>query len=488
MAELFLQLTVSFFMTPFIIASIGDRLYGFWILAGTLLGYYGLLELGLGTAVSRYVARAVGKNDSAEINHIVNTSLAIYSRLSLVILLITAVVSLSRPPFLKSAAELQLFRAVVPVLGVSIAVGFFLKVFRGILVSYLRYDLSSTASIAKLAAANTAVYFSLKAGGGVISLTLITFLTNLLEYALLFFFARKVFPGLRLGRQFFLRARVNTLFGYSATSLVAQIADLVRCRLDYLVIAWVLDMKSVAYYAVGMRLIDYFYQFVRNSVGLAKPIYSRYEGEGNYELIRERFCDMTRMSVMAAVFIGASLFFYGKPFILRWMGARFESSYYVALILTAGWTLELMQSPTSGLLYGLSKHHYFAVAHPIEAALNFGLSIWLAHYYGIYGVALGTAVPMIIFRLAVQPRFVCRTVGLNLREYYLNVIAVPAVKTLAPLAAYFFFMKGFLRPEYPPLLMIAAAQGVLFSVWAYFFILGKKVRIILKNSLAVTYA
>jgi sulfotransferase family protein len=39
---------VAFFLTPFVIHSLGDRMYGFWALAAVFIGYYGVMDLGLG--------------------------------------------------------------------------------------------------------------------------------------------------------------------------------------------------------------------------------------------------------------------------------------------------------------------------------------------------------------------------------------------------------------------------------------------------------
>ena len=51
------QLAVSLVMLPFIVDCLGDRMYGFWSLAWSIIGYFGFLDFGIGAAVSRYIAR-----------------------------------------------------------------------------------------------------------------------------------------------------------------------------------------------------------------------------------------------------------------------------------------------------------------------------------------------------------------------------------------------------------------------------------------------
>src|SRR5437016_14076512 len=80
---------VSLLITPVVIHTLGDRLYGIWALVGACIGYYGLLELGLSTAISGYVAAAVGAADHAECNRVVNTALLIRLGLGLLVLAVT---------------------------------------------------------------------------------------------------------------------------------------------------------------------------------------------------------------------------------------------------------------------------------------------------------------------------------------------------------------------------------------------------------------
>ncbi|HEV2246346.1 MAG TPA: hypothetical protein VGW37_06805 [Terriglobia bacterium] len=61
-----IAVVVAFFLTPFVIHSLGDRMYGFWTLAAAFVGYYGLMDLGLSSAVNRYIAGAAGVSPVAD--------------------------------------------------------------------------------------------------------------------------------------------------------------------------------------------------------------------------------------------------------------------------------------------------------------------------------------------------------------------------------------------------------------------------------------
>ncbi|HEX9812774.1 MAG TPA: hypothetical protein VGA88_11925, partial [Burkholderiales bacterium] len=67
---LFANVAVAFYLMPFIIHSIGDRWYGMWTLVGTFMGYYGFLDLGLSIATQRFLAGALGRDDSESVNQV----------------------------------------------------------------------------------------------------------------------------------------------------------------------------------------------------------------------------------------------------------------------------------------------------------------------------------------------------------------------------------------------------------------------------------
>src|SRR5574337_330130 len=72
-----LNVALAFFMMPFILHSLGDRMYGIWIMIGAVMGYSAYLDFGLSSGVSRFISRAIGRNDADEVNGIVNTSFQI---------------------------------------------------------------------------------------------------------------------------------------------------------------------------------------------------------------------------------------------------------------------------------------------------------------------------------------------------------------------------------------------------------------------------
>jgi O-antigen/teichoic acid export membrane protein len=479
---MFLQIAVTFVMTPMIIHSLGDRMYGFWILIGTFLGYYGLLDFGLSSAVSRFLSRSVGLEDVEESNRVVNTSLIMFSLIGVLVLLLSLLAIALCGFLVHNPDEVVLFRKIVMLLGVSMAIGFPMRVFGGVLEANLRYDLTTYISILRLLAANTCIWFSLRHGYGIYALAVVSFFGSIAENILQCVFARLIMPDLMIGRRFFSKGMVRQLFGYSGKTFIAQLGDLLRFRLDSMVVAGFLSVGLVTYYSVGSRFVEYFMQIMTSAVGMMAPVFSQYEGRGDYESIRRNFLHVTKFAVILSVFIGSGIIFYGNPFIQRWMGPGFDSSYQVAVILTVAYTVALMQTPGIGLLYGISKHHFYSVANMAEGILNLVLSLILVKHYGIYGVALGTAIEMLIFKLVIQPVFICRSIGMDVSVYYVKTILWTTVKSIVPLGLFYYAISGMVKADYVSITTLACIQLIIFIPFAYCFLLGNQEKQMIKQA------
>lgn len=466
-----LGLFVTLIMAPIIIHSLGDRAYGLWIIIGTFFGYYNLLDLGLSSAVSRYLSRAVGQNNVSEITKVTATAFFLFAGIGIVALVLSIGVVVFADCFVEVSAEVHLFRLLVLLLGFGVAVGFPARAFEGVLTSYLRYDLSAYASAVRLLLVNAVMYLFLRNGYGILTVAIINVCGSLLEYAILFYFARRTFSGLSLSPAYFRAEMAGPFFSYSWKTLLATLADILRFRVDAIIIAAYLNLALVTYYSVGVKLVDYFASIITTVIGILMPVFSRYESDSDWDSIRATFLSSTKVATILSVFIGASMLFYGKPFMQRWMGSEFSSSYYVMVILCVPSIVALMQNPSIGLLYGISKHHYYAISNGCEGIFNLVLSLILVRYYGIYGVALGTAVEMLVFKLLIQPFFVCRVIGLPVHRYYLETLLLTTLKTLAPLLIYFYFVRNIVSATYSSIGSLGMAQIVLFLPIVYFLLL-----------------
>jgi|CXWL01.1.fsa_nt_gi O-antigen/teichoic acid export membrane protein len=482
-AELCVVLASYVVVTPVIVHALGDRLYGFWTLLGAFIGYYGLMDFGLSSAAARYLSQSLGKEDLDDLNGVANTAFFLFSLIGAAVLLLAALIAWACPAFVSDPSEVALLRRIILMTGVATAIGFPLRVYTGVLTAYLRYDVIAYLSIAKAVLSNAAICWLLWWGEGIMAVAAVSVAASLLQNAAVYASCRARYPRVRIIPFRYDPAKVRLMFQYSWKTFVCQLGDVLRFRLDSLLIAGFLNVGLLTPFSIGVRLVDGLCYVVHNSVGMMIPVFSRYEGRGDYDAIRSALLKVTRLSSLLSAFVGFSVIFYGRSFMLRWLGPGFDSSYIVAAILCVGFLFELPQTPGVQLLYGLSRHQYYAVLYVCEGVVNLILSLIFLKRYGMYGVALGTAVEMVVFKLLVQPAYICRVIGLPLKEYLGDMIVGTLVKSAVPLGIYFFLIKDLLLPDYTRLAACVAVQALVFAPAAYFFILSETERRFISHAL-----
>ena len=85
-STVFSMLTL-FILTPFIIKHLGAEEYGIYVILGTLIGFLGIMDLGLGGATIYYVANYYKKHDFNGLNSVFSATFWVYFILGVILLI-----------------------------------------------------------------------------------------------------------------------------------------------------------------------------------------------------------------------------------------------------------------------------------------------------------------------------------------------------------------------------------------------------------------
>jgi O-antigen/teichoic acid export membrane protein len=428
---------VALYIMPFVVHAVGDRWYGIWALVGSIMGYYSLLDLGIQSATQRFLAVALGKSEIREVHTIIFTSLILLSIAGLVAILISIGISAIVPQFITDPVEIKTFQLILLILGVNVALTLLLAVFTGTITAHARYDLTSLIVIGKLAIQTTLTILLINRGHGIVALAIITLVTNIIGGASTVWTASHLIGGLRLTRKYFRRHHVSELLNFGVYAFISRVAYIVRFGIDNLVISAFLNLSLVTHYAIAARLAGFFQSFMISSLGVMTPVFAAHLGSGEIEKIRTKFLQATRIGAIISMSVAGAILIFGKPFINTWMGQEYSDAYLPLVFLVMSLSIACLQIPSTNLLYALAKHKFHAIMNVLEALVNLLLSIILVRSYGILGVAIGTAVPMMVTRLFVYPVYVCSQIKVFSSTYYFEVFRIVAWTGAAQLPLWF---------------------------------------------------
>jgi len=473
--NLFATAASAFFLMPFIVHHLGDRLYGFWSLAAAFIGYYFVLDFGLSSAVSQYICIAIGKNDPTECRVVFNMALRIQLILGCVVLLVTAGIAAAAPWFCKSPADAALFWRVIAILGVNVAIGFPTRVYYSLLEAELRFDIQSALAILGLALRTGLSVLVILKGGAVLALAWMTLLSTLPVVAFQIWFARREAPWARIDFSPIDVAKVKPLFSYSVYTFLSTIGDLVRFQLDPVVIASFVGLAAVTHYRVASVFTTNYISLIVCAIGMIQPVLSRLHGARDKDGLDKVFFFATRVSLCMSIFVGFSLIFWGKPVISRWMGRSYEDAYWPLVVLSLAVLLDVGQCPSISLLYATFKHRFYTYLNFGEAVINLVFSLLLAKPLGILGVALGTLIGAFFIRLVAQPYWVCKVSGLHYGDYmkFLGNTILRCgflMGTVIAVSAW-----GF-KPSYPLLVSSAILATAIYAVGSWLLVFNRRER------------
>ena len=463
-----INIVVAFFIMPFIIHSIGDRMYGFWNLVGYFIGFYGLLDLGLTGAVSRYIAGSIGENNPLNSNYYINTSLFLFSIIGVIIIIISVIIALFSFSICDNPADADLFMKTILILGISTGISFPVRSFKGILTALLRFDLLSIFQLVTLILRTGLIYYYLNRGYGVLALSVITFITSLFEMILIIYFAFKKSDFLKLRVKYIQGQFMKKLFSYSIFSFIAKITDQLRFNIDGFVITAFIGLEAVTIYAIASQIIRYFSSLMISIIGVIQPYFSILHGRNKDDNIKHLFLFMTKISIYISCFVCFGFLLWGKQFIIRWIGVDYVESYKCLVILAASTTIAMMQLPSVNLIYATSKHKFYSATNSIEGITNLILSLILVKPFGIVGIALGTALPMALIKILIQPYYICKILKIQRLFYYKMVLKNLLVVILSLVVPYFISIN-YIKPDYFILIINAILSFILYIIFIYTF-------------------
>ena len=260
----------------------------------------------------------------------------------------------------------------------------------------------------------------------------------------------------------------RSLFSFGIYAFITSIADKLRFGKDDLVLAAFASLSVVTHYTIAVRVADYLLQALGSLLGIMTPIFARSFAERTHDRLREQFLSASRVGALLGCCAGGACIVFGRPFIELWMGPAYLDAYIPLVLLVFAMTIDAMQIPTVNALFAVAKHRFFAWMTAADGIVNVLLSILLVRHYGMVGVAMGTAIPMIITKLVVQPWYVTRALGIDLGVYVRSVLVPALVLGLIQVPLALVIMRCRIA-SYPQLVLLALVS------YACVFVLATRV-------------
>lgn len=415
----------SFLLAPLMLDRLGLAQFGVWAVTGALAQYARLLDLGVTSSISRFVALydAEGNRRAIEETIGIGVLTAIGVTLAMLVAAVAAAPLVQQVLGVIDTGEMRV--VLVSAAGIAGA-NLLAAVVSAVPIGLRKMGPPNVANtfdnvvnfvasgVALLLSTRLDVYALANLGAAVVGLVFAV-------VALAWVWARPY-----LGRP--TRSRGKTIIGFGVKSQLVTVADLVNVQTDKLIIAAILGPRTAGAYEIGNRVVQGVLSLGLLTVSAMIPTATADLVKRGRQVISEYVGRYTVRSVSIAFLLFGSVCV-SAPYLLEaWLGKVPPDAVAIIGVLSFSFAVNLTTGVPMTLLVADGHPGMVAQTAVLLVALNLGATLAAAPVFGFWGVLLATVAAQIITSTIFVIRF-HRRYGLGFGPF-LEAVAKPAAVTL----------------------------------------------------------
>jgi O-antigen/teichoic acid export membrane protein len=408
---------IGLILLPFNVSHLGPSAYGLWALTTSVTWFFGVLDLGYGGALVKFIAQYRALRDRSALNEILSTIALVFTGLGALCFAVTALLAWRVGTLFNIAPEQErTAQHVLLIVGAYLSIRFPLSVYGAVVYGFQRYYLNNAVRVGVslvVAGVNVAV---LGAGYGLVTLVAALTAIRVASLGLFTWNAYRVFPGLRVRPTLFRRARLTEVTSFSVYMFVLDWSAKLNYSSDTLVIGAMLDTTAVAVWTVGLRLSQVAQQLTSQLSSALFPVVVDSDASQRQDRLQIILLEGTKLSLAFAVPLCVGVIMLAAPLIRSWVGAGFAASVLPTQILVAVVLVRISTASAALILRGAGQHRLLTYTNLTTAVVNILLTVVLIRPFGLIGVALGTMIPVTLASALVLYPAACRRVGLPVTQ------------------------------------------------------------------------
>jgi O-antigen/teichoic acid export membrane protein len=448
------NMVISFFLSPFIVNSLGDLYFGLWVTLIQFTSYMYLLDFGIRNTVVHRTAQAVGGKRHSTLVYVIKSSMRLSTAIALLTLVASGILALVVPMFLGLEPDVEAeARIVIFISGFTIAIAIWNNPNEGIIRGFGLFLLANSFGFFTLTLRTALTVILLLQGYKIVALAIAQLTVSIIHVIFIRYMAARHLQkrGFRKGRRPLTRLRfiamARSVWNYSWSILIDNISQKVIFTSDTIVISTILSVPLVTFYAIANQLVEYLRRLIDSSMQVIIPIASEITGARHNNDLKGLLIQSTRFTAWFSLPILVMYIVVGDTFVGLWMGPKYADPVRpILMTLAITQILAVQHYGITVVMRSLEKHKIIAHLRSGEAIVNVILSVILAKQIGLIGVALGTAISHSIVTAIILPRIVTRELNIS----YLSFIMPAYFKTAiicALIAGLAHWMNVYYTPE-----------------------------------------
>jgi O-antigen/teichoic acid export membrane protein len=425
---------LGLWLTPFLLHRVGQREYGLWLVAGQLLGYLVLLDLGVLAILPREVAHASGQSGIEGAG----------DRIAALIAQVRRIVRWQLPGLAVACALVWWFLPAQwvalkwPLLPVFVA---FLALYPLRVLSAALQGVQDLAFLAKgqmvgWALGTAATIALVIAGYGLYALVLGWIVTLTVPAIAAWWRARHLWPEFRSMRD---SRPVRQYFNRSIWVSAGQISQALLAGSDVLLLGTILGPAAVVPYACTGKLVSVFANHPQLLMHVAQPALTELRGLGSHERLRTVATALTQAMLMMSGALIVAILPVNHYFVNWWVGPGQYGGWWLTVAFAGMMLLRHWNVSTVYTLFCFGYERQLSLTSLVDGLVTVVVTALCVWKWGAIGAPLGSIVGVATVSLPINVPSVAKEMGLSARAFLGSIsplfIRVVAIGTAAAFAS-----------------------------------------------------
>jgi O-antigen/teichoic acid export membrane protein len=388
---------VGLVLVPYTISHIGIDRFGIWAILSILIGYFALLDFGIGVSYTRFIAESYARKDFREVSRIANSGFVFYLLLCIPIFCTAYFGREIIFSFLKIDLDaypdlIIAYYGTVIIFLVSTVLSGFTTILQGI----QKIDVVNKISIIITIPNFIGTVLFLHAGYKLDGLMWTSAVTSLCGLSISLFYAKRYLPSLSFNPKLFSIPTVKRLLSFGLKLQFAQLADVITFQADKTIVSFFSGIGSVGYYQIGAQIVwrirDLPLLLIASLLPAASELHALNDRKRLIHIYERGTKYLAVVSIPMFLFLSVT-----AQIVMRaWLGDGYFASAVVMQILIAGYLFNTVMAVGVVTAASMNQPNHQWYSAVVAIITNLVLVFLLGHYFGLYGIAVSSTVSLII--------------------------------------------------------------------------------------------
>jgi O-antigen/teichoic acid export membrane protein len=384
----FTHIIVNIILTPLLLNKLGVEKFGVWSLLFTVAGYFFLIDFGFET-FTKYTAEYHIRKMSSEINKIVNTGIALYGALLLIVIAILFVFNSSILNLLHIPAKMyEETRTAMFIVVLSLGFSYLFIPFRGVLLGLQRMDIANLMLIISAATTGLGTGFVLKFGYELVGLAYVHLLSTTVIILGNIIFCSLLITDLKIHPKYISREAINIILKYGGKIQISNIAAIINFASDKLMIALFLSTAYITTYELGFRVVYIVIIISQILVSAMMPMVSSMKATNDIKALDNMYFRISKYHALIMFALCTFLITCAPTLLLVWLGNLHPDSVLVIRLLTVAYLAKTLTDVPIQFVRGLGLPEFEMWLSIARGTTYVLLATILIQIYGFHGLLL----------------------------------------------------------------------------------------------------